>query len=230
MLSLPSADPFLIVPIARWHLCEPGVAPLDLTFIEPMLRRRLSAFSRMSLCAAHACAREVSGARIVFASRHGDLARTTALIEKLAEGEELSPALFSLSVLNASAGLFSMLQKNTAPATAISAGRASFAYGLLEACAQQLEHPGQPVLYVYADEPVPAVYGEAAPPGSEAHALALLLSAPANWRLSCSLGAGGASSGLEASRAFLRCLDEGEGGGEVDWSEAGQRWRWRVER
>lgn len=198
--------------------------PPDLGFVEPMLRRRLSSLARMSLCAAHACARDLAGARIVFASRHGDLARTTALLENIADGESLSPARFSLSVLNASAGLFSMLQKNTAPATAISAGASSFAYGLLEACAQWMENPGQPVLYVYADEPVPAVYGEIDEPKSEAHALSLLLSSSASLRVACSFGESAPAIGGEApSRAFLRCLDRGE----ADWGDAGRRWRWK---
>lgn len=181
----------------------------------------------MSLCAAHACAHDLTHARIVFASRHGDLARTTTLIESIVAGEDLSPALFSLSVLNASAGLFSIWQKNTAPATAISAGRASFAYGLLEACVQQREHPEQPVLYVYADEPVPAVYGETGTeaPGNRAHALALLLSSAASLRIACAFDTDGSSppSSEAPSRAFLRCLDEGKAG----WNEASQYWRWR---
>lgn len=221
--SVPSAVLPLIAPIARWSLCEPGVAPPDVGFVEPMLRRRLSSLARMALSAAHACARDIPDVRIVFASRHGELARTITMLESLADGEELSPTLFSMSVLNASAGLFSMLQKNVAPATAISAGRASFGYGLLEACLQLAENPGQPVLYVYADEPLPAVYGETEEPGSDAHAVGLLLASAAETRVTCSIDAGDVGQSGEAqSRTFLRCLDQGH----ATWSDAGKRWRW----
>lgn len=226
VVPLPSVPPAvlpLIAPIARWSLCEPDVAPPDVGFVEPMLRRRLSSLARMVLSAAHACVRDVPDVRIVFASRHGELTRTITMLESLAKGEELSPTLFSMSVLNASAGLFSMLQKNVAPATAISAGRASFGYGLLEACLQLAENPGQPVLYVYADEPLPAVYGEMEAPGSDAHAVGLLLASAAKTRITCSIEAGDVGQSDEAqSRTFLRCLDQGQ----ATWSDAGKLWRW----
>jgi len=200
------------------------VAPPDVGFVEPMLRRRLSSLARMVLSVARACARDNPDVRIVFASRHGELARTTTMLESLVDDEDLSPTLFSMSVLNASAGLFSMLQKNTAPATAISAGRASFGYGLLEACLQLAENPVQPVLYVYADEPPPAAYGVTEESGSDAHAVGLLLVSAAETRITCSIEAGDAMPGREAqSRAFLRCLDQGR----ADWSDAGKHWLWK---
>lgn len=213
----------LIAPIARWSMCEPGVAPPDLAFVDPMLRRRLSSLARMVLGVAYPCARDVSDVRIVFASRHGELTRTTSMLEDLAHGEELSPTAFSMSVLNATAGLFSMLMRNTAPATAISAGCASFGYGLLEACVQHAANPGQPVLYIYADEPPPDVYGEQEPDGGSAHAVGLLLAPGAERRIACSIeGGDGEPSGAVQSRAFLRCLEQGR----AEWTGAGKRWRW----
>lgn len=199
---------------------------MDVGFVEPMLRRRLSPLAKMMLRVAHDCARDVPDARIVFASRHGELVRTTTMLHGLASQEELSPTLFSMSVLNASAGLFSILQKNTAPSTAISAGRASFGYGLLEACLQLSQHPAQAVLFVYADEPAPAVYSGVEAPDTRAHALGLLLESSGETRISCSFTAGGAVSSNEGqSHAFLRCLDQGE----AEWSDAGQTWRWKRE-
>ena len=198
----------------------------DVRFVEPMLRRRLSPLAKMMLRVAYDCARDVPEMRIVYASRHGELARTTTMLNSLAAKEELSPTLFSMSVLNASAGLFSILQKNTAPSTAISAGRASFGYGLLEACLQLAQQPAQPVLFVYADEPAPAVYQVEEPPNVRAHALGLLLEASGKTRISCSFTAGGATqSSEEQSHAFMRCLDHGES----EWSEAGWTWFWKKE-
>lgn len=223
MASESSAVQPLIAPVARWFLCEPDVAPPDVGFVEPMLRRRLSSLARMTLGVAYACAGDVPDVRIVFASRHGELTRTMTMLESLADGGEVSPTLFSMSVLNASAGLFAMLQKNTAPATAISAGHASFGYGLLEACLQLAENPVQSVLYVYADEPPPAIYGEQEQAGCGAHAVGLLLASGAETRIACSMKESDEEPGGEAqSRAFLRCLEQGR----AAWREPGRRWSW----
>ncbi len=195
----------------------------DVVFVEPMLRRRLSSLAKMMLRVAYDCARNIPNTRIVFASRHGELVRTTTMLECLAAKEEISPTLFSMSVLNASAGLFSILQRNTAPGTAISAGCASFGYGLLEACLQLAEKPEQPVLFVYADEPAPAVYDVSEPAGKRAHALGLLLESSAETRIACSLAArSDARSNERQSQAFLRCLEQGE----AQWSDAGLSWQW----
>ena len=220
----------LIAPIAcrsTWEasLSPDGVASLpDIGFVEPMLRRRLSPLSRMLLRVAHDCVHDSPDVRIVFASRHGELVRTTTMLDSLAVSEELSPTLFSMSVLNASVGLFSILAKNTAPSTAISAGCASFGYGLLEACLQLAQQPAQPVLFVYADEPAPAVYRVGEPPDTRARALGLLLESSAATRIACSFAEGaGVPSQDEQSQAFLRCLEQGQ----AEWSEAGRSWFWK---
>ena len=236
---MPAVAPFLIAPIAR-HAVRPAAltggatadesAAADVAFVEPLLRRRLSPQARMVLHVAHACtdgAAAVADARIVFASRHGELQRTTTLLETLADGEGLSPTLFSMSVLNASSGLFSILQKNTAPATAISAGCASFGYGLYEACLQLAEQPRQPVLYVYADEPAPALYAADEATGQRAHALALLLVASATTRIRCTQAASDEGPSDEPqSLAFLRCLGAADA---TRWNDGGRAWCWERE-
>jgi len=191
-----------------------------------MLRRRLSSLAKMVLHVAQECACGIPDVRIVFASRHGELVRTTTMLEGLAAKEDLSPTLFSMSVLNASVGLFSILQKNTAPATAISAGCASFGYGLLEASLQLADKPELPVLLVYADEPVPSVYEECELPGSKAHGIGLLLESSAEMRISISSSGGRFAPSRETqSHAFLRCLDQGES----EWRESDRTWCWKRE-
>ena len=236
---MPSVVPFLTAPIAR-HAVWPAAltggamadepATADVAFVEPLLRRRLSPQARMVLHVAHACtdgAAVVADARIVFASRHGELARTTSLLEALADGEGLSPTLFSMSVLNASCGLFSILRKDTAPVTAISAGSASFGYGLVEACLQFAEEPRQPVLFVYADEPAPSLYAAGEAAGHRAHAVALLLEATATTRVRCTQAASDeVPSDEPQSLAFLRCLDAGA----TRWNDGDRAWCWERER
>jgi hypothetical protein len=226
---LPCLASSLIAPIACWSVCEPAVlpdgsrSPVDVGFVEPLLRRRLSSLARMTLRVAYDCARDIPDVRFVYASRHGELTRTTKMLEDIAEKEILSPAVFSMSVLNASAGLFSMLRNDVSPASAISAGCSSFGYGLLEACLQLASNPEQSVLFVYADEPAPTVYGDVDGNGSAAHAIGLLLQSSAPLRLGGSIFREEAVASTEVqSRAFLRCLKQGR----ADWHDAGKTWRW----
>lgn len=198
----------------------------EVAFVEPMLRRRLSRLAKMSLRVAHDCAHDIPDVRFVYASRHGELTRTTAMLGDLANDEGLSPAAFSMSVLNASAGLFSILQRNTAPSTALSAGAASFGYGLLEACLQLADKPEQPVLLVYADEPPPAIYRETEMSAWPAHAIALLLQSDAARQISCRTTADDALPSAELqSRAFLRCLENGQ----ASWQGDGTSWAWSMQ-
>jgi len=177
----------------------------------------------MALRVAHDCAHDVADVRLVYASRHGELTRTTAMLGDLAQNQDLSPTAFSLSVLNASAGLFSILQRNTAPSTAISACAASFGYGLLEAWQQLADQPQRPVLLVYADEPPPDVYGEVELSRHRAHAIALLLQSNAPREITCRVAADAALPSPEAqSSAFIRCLEAGH----ASWHGEGQRWTW----
>lgn len=228
--SLQFTHTHLVAPIvcsSAWEAVfspEGGVSVPDVDFVEPLFKRRLSPLTRMMLRVAYDCAHGVSDARIVFASRHGELVRTTKMLNSLAVREELSPMLFSMSVLNASAGLFSILEKNTAPSTAVSAGCASFGYGLLEACLQLAQNPAQPVLLVYADEPAPDIYRAVEPPAIRSRALGLLLGSSAKRRIACSFRAGNrVASSEDQSQAFMRCLDQGE----AEWGEDGRTWLWK---
>ena len=190
-----------------------------------MLRRRLSALARISLHVAQDCARDEPRVRFVYASRHGELHKTTAMLEDLAGKEALSPTAFSLSVLNASAGLFSILRKDPSAATAISAAEASFGFGALEAIAQFETDPSTPVLYVYADEKAPALY-EVEEPGMFPHAIAMLLSENANThvRLEYDECAEARTDAEPQSLNFLSCLRAGQS----QWQHDGHRWSWQV--
>jgi hypothetical protein len=215
-------------PVIRWvewdaHPQRNGApASAELAFVDPMLRRRLSPLARISLKVANDCAGGAGSLRMVYASRHGELNRTTGMLQDLAAGEPLSPTTFSMSVLNASAGLFSIARKDTAPATAVSAGEESFGFGLMEACLQHASRPGAPVLLVFADEPVPDVYGVR--DEDCAHAVGLLLGEEGGMRLTWSRSdSEGPPAGEPQSRAFLRCLKQG---GISTWRGERAAWSW----
>lgn len=122
------------------------------------MRRRLSTVSRVALKVAHDCV-GTDDVRVVFASRHGELRRTTDILRAISAGEPVSPTGFSLSVLNAMTGVFGIARGDRSAASAISAGPETLGYALLEAHAQYATQPGSPVLLVYADEPADPAYG-----------------------------------------------------------------------
>src|SRR5690606_10583140 len=87
----------------------------------------------------------------VFASTCGELAITDNMCATLASAPtEISPTRFHNSVHNAAAGYWTIGTGATEPATAISAGEATFAMGLVEALAQ-LEAGAPAVLLVAYD-------------------------------------------------------------------------------
>ncbi|GAB2910146.1 hypothetical protein GCM10027093_55390 [Paraburkholderia jirisanensis] len=176
------------IPVARWSFWPvAATAAPDLGFIEPMVRRRLSSLSRIALKVAHDCAADRSHVRVLFASRHGELRRTTEILRAIGAGEPVSPTSFSLSVLNAMTGVFGIARGDRSAASAVSAGAETLGYALLEAHAQYASDPATPVLLVYADEPADAAYG-AIENEVQGGALALLLDAPAaQGRLSCAV-------------------------------------------
>jgi hypothetical protein len=155
----------LRIPIARWFAwpafsglgAEPIQSP-DVRFVEPSLRRRLGPLARMMRHVAHACAQDVQDVRLVFASQHGELNYTIALLRALAAGEPLSPTTFSLSVHNACAGLFSILRADLSASTALAAGAETLGHALVEAFCQLNADAHKPVLMVYADGPLPEEY------------------------------------------------------------------------
>jgi hypothetical protein len=114
------------IPVARWSVWPPQgesarTAP-DVAFVEPVQRRRLGPLARMMLHVGHECVRDVPQARLVFASRHGELGYAVQMLRSLAAGEPLSPTLFSLAVHNAASGLFSILRADRSESTALAAG------------------------------------------------------------------------------------------------------------
>ena len=218
------------VPIARWALWDvtaqenSSPSPTELGFIEPMLRRRLSSLAKMALKVAHDCVHDLPSVRFVYASRHGELTRTTSMLDDLAAEESISPTAFNMAVLNASPGLFSILRRDTTSTTAISASSESFGYGLLEAYIQMVQDPTRPVLLVYADEPAPDVYGCIEPKDSSPHAIGLLLHSGAANIIACTSRPNHQTVSHESqSRAFLRCL---EGASESSWHGVGKSWAW----
>lgn len=219
----------IVVPVSRWATWgeEDGSAQPQVGFIEPLVRRRLSFLDRIALHVANACVAEGEPVHLVFASRHGELARSAELLAQLARGELPSPMSFSLSVLNAAAGLYGIARKDRSPATAVSAGEATFPLALVEGAAQAQQHPDAAVVVAFADEPPPEVYRPLVNSPRSAQAIAVRLEAKRAQK-SVELSwdeSEGDDAPEEALRRFARSLADGTAG---SWSSAGQRWQWRM--
>ena len=220
------------MPVAHWSCWSATSATLpDAGFIEPMVRRRLSTLSRGALKAAYDCAEGQQAMRLVFASRHGELRRTTDILRAITAAEPVSPNAFSLSVLNAMSGIFSIARGDRSPATAISAGAETLGYALLEAYAQYMKQPFPPVLVVYADEPADPLYGKIDNEVQEG-AIAILLDAEAaQGHLECMISDADEPGSVESparfatqSEALHRCLDSRQA---ATWQSASANWQWR---
>ena len=137
-----------------------GEASPTLAEMPPMQRRRVEKLGRMALQVAYWCQSATdAGWPLVFASRHGDLARTYAMLQELARGEPLSPTHFGLSTHNAIAAQYSIARGLSANYLAVSAGACSAEAALVEA--QGLLADGaSDVLVVNYDSAVPDDYLE----------------------------------------------------------------------
>jgi len=219
----------ILLPVSTWATWgENGCSPQpQVGFVEPLVRRRLSFLDRIALHVANACVAEGEAVHLVFASRHGELARSAELLAQLARGELPSPMSFSLSVLNAAAGLYGIARKDRSPATAISSGEATFPLALVEGAAQARKNPDAAVVVAFADEPPPEVYRPLVDSPRNAHAIAVRLEAKKPQRaIELSWGDGeGEDAPEEAVWRFAQSLEQRKDGG---WSNGGQRWQWRI--
>ena len=172
---------FSIIDWKAWTPAQQDAQP-DVSVIPAMLRRRLSAIGRAALSVIMPLAQTYGAMPLVYVSRHGDLNRTLGLLEELAQGEPMSPTAFSLSVHNATAGLFSIQQQLNLNITALSGGARELVPGLLEALG--LCDPQTPqVLCVFCDESPPAIYQHQVDQPAQPYAVAMIIGQGESWQL-----------------------------------------------
>lgn len=147
-----------------WHAwaAAPWVPQGDetpaLAEVPAMQRRRIERLGRMAIQTAFWCQQaDDRGVPLVFASRHGDVARSMELLEALAAAEPPSPTTFGLSVHNAIAALYSILRRERGNYIALAGGMATVETACIEAAALLADGAPEVVLVVY-DAPLPEVY------------------------------------------------------------------------
>ncbi|MGL4250390.1 MAG: beta-ketoacyl synthase chain length factor [Aeromonas sp.] len=201
----------------------PQQAPLVTTHIPMMVARRMSLGGRLAVEVAldimsrHA----VEGA--VFASRHGELDRSIALLTALAQTRGLSPTDFSLSVHNTAAGLTSIQGKQPIPMSSLAAGSGTFAAALQEAIGMLADGMDR-VLLVAFEGILPSFsqpwLGDEPPP----HAVALLLTRGNEWRgtaLAMDAGTTGENTALTCWRALVTSTPQ------FQISDGRREWLWQ---
>jgi hypothetical protein len=136
----------------------------DLSLLERSLRRGLSDVTRFFT---HAAKLAIDDAKLdaqdiptIFASAFGEIGVAHALLAHAVDEDGSSPARFRNSVHNTAPGLLSISAGNRQPASALSAGFATTAMGLLEA-SMQLARDCERLLLVFAEEPVPVALSAA---------------------------------------------------------------------
>jgi hypothetical protein len=199
--------------------------------VPAMQRRRIERLGRMAIQAACWCEQPDDAGQVplVFASRHGDVARSMELLDSLGADHGMSPTAFGLSVHNAVAALYSIARGHRGNYLALAAGRATVetacveAYGLLADGAAEVrvivyESQLPPVYAGFADEPDPYY----------AWCWRLARADRPGTRLSLGWGAAGADSpagalphGLDALRFLLA------GDPTLTLAADGQQWTWQ---
>jgi Beta-ketoacyl synthase, N-terminal domain len=122
-----------------------------------MIRRRVERSGRLACQVAYWCQAGGEQIPMVFASRHGDAARSLSMLGDLVNQQALSPAGFALSVHNAVSAVYAIARGDKGNAIVVAAGRATVTAALAEASA--LLADGAPeVLVVCYDAPLPQDY------------------------------------------------------------------------
>jgi hypothetical protein len=213
-------------------LGHPDTAAPSAAAVAPLLRRRAGLSDRLALELAWRLAPGGGDLPCVFASRHGQIVRSVGLLQAVAEQAPLSPMDFSVSVHNATAGLYTISAGDRAPASAVAGGLEALGGALLDAQGR-IEEGAERVLVVYHDEAPPAVLdgrwdGEAA-----GWALGLLLGRAPGPCLRMGLRdlGGDAAAGAEGpdpdeaqALALARLLARGSGAAR--WRSGRHLWLW----
>ena len=203
----------------------------DAKFLPAMLRRRCTPLTRIMLTAAYGCCddAELAKVRTVFASRHGSINESIGLLESIAKSARLSAAVFSHSVHNAQAGLFSIAADNRQASSSLAGNEDSFPTGFVEALTHLQRSPNDKVLLVIGDVPLAETFAELIDEPPASYAVGMLLATGGQGpRVSIDLAAAdqpGEATPWPAAFEFLRWLDSGES--ELPIFTPKRRWTFR---
>jgi hypothetical protein len=143
-----------------------------LEYTDPLFRRRLSQISKMTIHTIHNLIESINSqtpdsfdkeTKIVFCSLRGEIEREFTINKSLIEDEMILPAGFSLSVFNTPVALATLAFKLTGGYSVLYPSKNNFAECFKTAISPILAGTEEQILFVYADELVPEVYGDMRP-------------------------------------------------------------------
>jgi hypothetical protein len=123
----------------------------------PLLRRRATSLGRAALEALSAPELAYTDQPIIFCSRHGEISRSLAIQQALAEEGKASPQEFSMSVHNAIPGLFLIARQSRVPVVALASENGLALSGIFEALSL-LADGASSVILMFCDAPLPKLF------------------------------------------------------------------------
>lgn len=125
--------------------------------VPKMFQRRLSPLAKAVFNSADKCVAIGEQIPAVFSSAHGEICKSLEMLNAIQVGDEVSPTVFSLSVHNAIAGLFSIVYANQQEITVVTPGQEGIAPAFIEGLGI-LQEGADAVLLVLYDEPIADFY------------------------------------------------------------------------
>lgn len=160
--------------------------PCQLSEIPAVWRRRLSTLGKTVLsCAGRVLDPQQPLPQLVFASRHGEIVRSEAMLAAIAAREPISPKHFSMSVHNNIVGLYGVVTGNRQAMHAIAGAADTWTAACVQAAALLQEQ--EQVLLLLGEESAQAYFSAVMPPQETPWALALLLDRSVNDPLQAQL-------------------------------------------
>ena len=146
-----------------------------------MTARRLTVGARLAADLSVRMSKQYQPQAAVFASRHGELERNYHMLQALAQGTDVSPTDFAMSVHNAACGIAAIVAQQNIPISAVAAQENTLWAGLVES-ASLLSAGYQTVLLVCFDGKIPDFYAPLLPPEAIDYpfAVGLVLTAGSN--------------------------------------------------
>lgn len=154
--------------INRWAYWAPPAdnqassPPLD--YVSPLLKRRLSQLTRMTIEVVHQVLDAAPESGLVFISSGGESARQLQVDRMLIEDGGILPAPFSLSVFNASPAMATIALGMKGGYTALFPAENLFQEGLVYGAAPIMAGETESVILVFADQLLPEEYNAVAGP------------------------------------------------------------------
>ncbi len=148
--------------INRWACWAPPAdnqaSSPSLDYVSPLLKRRLSQLTRMTIEVVHQVLDAAPESGLVFVSSGGESARQLQVDRMLIEDGDILPASFSLSVFNASPAMATIALGMKGGYTALFPARNLYQEGFAYGAAPVMAGETESVILVFADQQLPDEY------------------------------------------------------------------------